>query len=181
MARRSRQLTADERRLWAQAMRDAMPLDGRATLPPVPPPPAPPPPAAKGKPADPPAPRRQAPPPKPAARALDQAGPVDLDRRTWQRLRRGRVPIEGRLDLHGLTQSEAHHRLNLFLGRMQLHGARCILIITGRGERNGGILRRMTPRWLEESPNRDRIVTYASAQPQHGGEGALYVLLKRRR
>ncbi|MEZ5825192.1 MAG: Smr/MutS family protein [Geminicoccaceae bacterium] len=63
----------------------------------------------------------------------------------------------------------------------QARGARCVLVITGMGQRNGGILRRMTPRWLDTEPNRSRILAYNTAHLRDGGDGALYVLLKRRR
>lgn len=124
------------------------------------------------------------PPPVPASpRAssrLDPRGPVDLDRRSWLRLARGQLPVEARLDLHGLTQAEAHDALKGFLERSQQRGLRCVLIITGRGLGSGGTLRRMTPRWLDEAPNRARVLAYTAAQRRHGGEGALYVLLRRR-
>ena len=105
----------------------------------------------------------------------------NADRRTVQRLKRGMMPIDGRLDLHGLTQKEAHERLASFIAIKQRQGARCVLVITGRGIRYGGILKHMTPRWLDEPPNRERVLTYSDAQIKHGGDGALYVLLRRRR
>lgn len=115
-----------------------------------------------------------------ASRRLDPTGPVDLDRRTWLKLRRGNYPIDARLDLHGLTQAEAHDRLAAFLAGAQARGNRCVLVITGRGARHGGTLRAMTPRWLDEAPNRGRVLSFAQAQLHHGGEGALYVLVRRR-
>lgn len=104
-----------------------------------------------------------------------------IDRRTAQRLRRGQMPVDGRLDLHGMTQSEAHERLSSFIAIKQRQGARCVLIITGRGLRSAGVLRHMTPRWLDTPPNRDRVLAHTVAQTRHGGDGALYVLLRRRR
>jgi DNA-nicking Smr family endonuclease len=113
--------------------------------------------------------------------ALGQS--VGVDRRTDDRLRRGQLVIDGRIDLHGLTQSAAHDALVRFLGDSQQAGRRCVLIITGKGAINqgGGILRNVTPRWLAEPGLRRMIVAIHQAQPRHGGEGALYVLLKRRR
>jgi DNA-nicking Smr family endonuclease len=105
---------------------------------------------------------------------------VDLDRRSWLRLRRGIYPIDARLDLHGLTQEQAHARLVSFLATAQVRGNRCVLVITGRGQRHGGTLRTMTPRWLDESNLRPLILAYAQARLEHGGDGALYVLLRRR-
>jgi DNA-nicking Smr family endonuclease len=174
--RRQRGVTHDELALWHHAVRDAAPLRaGAATLPPpVAPamePPAPPPPAIATPPK---------PPQTPTTRRLDAAGPVDLDRRSWLKLRRGSYPIDARLDLHGLSQAEAHGRLGVFLATAQARGNRCVLVITGRGLRTGGTLREMTPRWLEAEPNRRRVLSFAQAQLHHGGDGALYVLLRRR-
>ena len=178
--RRQRGVTHDELALWHHAVRDAAPLHGE-------PPPAPAPPPVAAAPPAPPAPAVAAPvrplplpPPPPATRRLDPTGPVDLDRRSWLRLRRGSYPIDARLDLHGLTQAEAHARLGAFLAAAQARGNRCVLVITGRGLRTGGTLREATPRWLETEPNRGRILSFARAQLHHGGEGALYVLLRRR-
>ena len=174
--RRQRGVTHEELTLWHHAMRGATPMHG-ATLP-APPTaqPAATPPAA---PAPSPAPAAVMPPPA-TVRRLDPSGPIDLDRRSWLRLRRGSYPIEARLDLHGLTQAEAHSRLGAFLANAQARGHRCVLVITGRGLRTGGTLRAMTPQWLEADPNRARVLSYAQAQLHHGGEGALYVLLRRR-
>ena len=176
--RRHRGLSPEELALWHHAVRDAEPLRpetvGRLEPPPAiaAPSPAAPPPPAKAMPA--------APPVLPQPRRLDPAGPVDLDRRSWLKLRRGSYPIDARLDLHGLTQAEAHARITTFLAAAQARGNRCVLVITGRGLRSGGTLREATPRWLETEPNRGRILSFAKAQLHHGGEGALYVLLRRR-
>jgi DNA-nicking Smr family endonuclease len=96
------------------------------------------------------------------------------------KLRRGSYPIDARIDLHGMTQAEAHTRLTNFLAGAQARGNRCVLIITGRGLRHGGTLREMTPRWLETEPTRGIVLSFAQARLHHGGEGALYVLLRRR-
>ena len=176
--RRQRGLTGEELALWHHAIRDTAPLRPAEAvqLPSPPAPPPPPPPAATAEPA------RQTPPParSPATRRLDPAGPVDLDRRSWLKLRRGSYPIDARIDLHGMTQAEAHARLGAFLAGAQARGNRCVLVITGRGVRHGGTLREMTPRWLETEPNRRLVLSFAPARLQHGGEGALYVLLRRR-
>ncbi len=170
---RSRRPTAEELALWRAAMRDTKPFAGR--LPPAEEP-APSPPTGEAPPdAAPPAPKVLRPP------RSDSRHPAGLDRRSWQRLRRGRLPIEGRLDLHGMTQEEAWRALLAFIDRMQAKGARCVLVITGRGIRTGGILRRATPRWLESPPLRERVLGFATARIEHGGEGALYVLLRRGR
>ncbi len=116
-----------------------------------------------------------------------------LDGRTQTRLRRGQMAIEARLDLHGMTQAQAHEALDNFLARAQDQGKRCVLVVTGKGgkaaedpdnmfaERRTGVLRAAVPRWLGEGGNRARVLSFDTAQPRHGGEGALYVLLRRRR
>ncbi len=105
-----------------------------------------------------------------------------VDRRTADRLRRGKLAIEARLDLHGLYQDEAHPQLNAFVAGAAAAQKRCVLVITGRGlGPEGGVLRRRVPQWLNQPPCRGMIVAVAQAQPEHGGAGALYVLLRRRR
>ena len=105
-----------------------------------------------------------------------------LDKRTKTRLRRGQVSIEARIDLHGLTQPEAHTQLLSFLESAFERGIRSVLVITGKGLRaNGkiGVLRSTVPRWLNELPARDWIKAFDYAANRDGGEGALYVLLRR--
>jgi DNA-nicking Smr family endonuclease len=121
------------------------------------------------KPAVPPGTPRHAPTPQPSGSGLD--------RRSAQRLKRGQLAIEARLDLHGMTQAEAHRALSAFIARCRAAGMRTVLIITGKS----GVLYGAVPRWLEESDNRARILASSRAQAQHGGAGALYVLLRRRR
>lgn len=161
---------------WHEALHGVAPLPGRAM-----------PPAAVtneaagaviAPPPTPAAPARSAAAPRPSVR-LDRSRPVDLDRRTWLKLRRGLYPIDARLDLHGLTQNQAHQALDAFLAGARTRGHRCVLVITGRGLRHGGTLRAATPRWLDTAPLRPRILAYADAQLRHGGDGALYVLLRR--
>jgi DNA-nicking Smr family endonuclease len=106
------------------------------------------------------------------------------DRRTADRLRRGRVAIDMRLDLHGLTLEIAHHRLLAFLVAAQASDARCVLVITGKGTRSdGGIgrLRAAVPRWLNESMFRPLVLSVTHARPKDGGAGALYILLRKSR
>nr|WP_246423222.1 Smr/MutS family protein [Roseospira visakhapatnamensis] len=115
-----------------------------------------------------------------ALRAGDGAG---IDRRTHDRFRRGRMAIEARLDLHGMTRERAHHALNAFLRRAHDQGARCVLVVTGKGSdrEGGGVLRRDVPRWLNQTDVRHLVLGFTPARPRDGGEGALYVLIKRRR
>jgi DNA-nicking Smr family endonuclease len=171
----------EELELWRHVISDAKPLRGRQR--PKRPPPAeaeePPAPAAKRRASPPPAPAPPKPPPPDLA--LDRT--AGIDKRLAERLKRGQLPIEGTLDLHGLTQAEAHRRLDAFIGAGFAAGRRCLLVITGKGvaRPEAGILREMLPRWLNEAPNRGRVLAIARAQPRHGGTGALYLLLKRQR
>jgi DNA-nicking Smr family endonuclease len=116
---------------------------------------------------------------------LDHGRAPGLDKRSSQRLKKGRMDIEARLDLHGNTQQEARRDLNSFVHRSYDRGLRCVLVITGKGMRlhSGqiGVLRRAVPQWLNENPLRSMILGFSHATPKDGGEGALYVLLKRKR
>jgi DNA-nicking Smr family endonuclease len=181
--RRRRTLTRGELDLWRQAVKDAVPLPGRdleaETAGAAPPAPEPPPPQSAPRPS--PRPPRSR--PAPELPVLAPGASKGTDKRTAERLRHGEMPIEGRLDLHGMTQDQAHGALSRFILRVHDEGKRCVLVITGKGYRDGqtGVLRQSVPRWLNTPPLRERILSFAHAQPKHGGEGALYVLLKRRR
>lgn len=169
MARRP---SEEETALWRRAMHDVRPRR-RAHAASVP--------EAKPLAPDPPAePQTLSPPSLPPAPSA--AIGTGLDHRSAQRLKRGELAIEGRLDLHGMTQEEAHDALNRFVARMHGDGRRVVLIITGKGARDGeGILRRAVPRWLAEPRCRPLVVATSEAQPRHGGAGALYILLRRKR
>ncbi len=106
-----------------------------------------------------------------------------IDQRQAERFRRGQIPIEGKIDLHGRTQAEAHDDLFHFLERAWKHGKRKVLVITGKGmtQSKSGILKANVPRWLNEPAFRRLVLAISQARPEHGGEGALYVLLKRPR
>jgi DNA-nicking Smr family endonuclease len=112
---------------------------------------------------------------------------VQLDRRAKQRVARGRDAIDAKIDLHGMTQSEAHHELLRFVRRAQTNGARLVLVVTGKGSgqsardpgRERGVLRRQVPLWLALPEFRSFIVGFDEAHLTHGGEGALYVRLRR--
>ena len=170
---RPRRPTAEELALWYGAMGVSPPSPERTP----PAPPAEPPVLPAAKPERRPA-REQA---RRWSAALDPHRPVGLDRRTWLRLKRGQVSIEQTLDLHGRTQEEAHRALGRFLLAAQAAGCRCVLVVTGKGLESGGTLRHMVPRWLNEGANRECVVAFSPAQARHGGTGALYVLLRRRR
>jgi DNA-nicking Smr family endonuclease len=108
-----------------------------------------------------------------------------LGRRLKQRVARGREPIDGRIDLHGMTQAQAHTALFHFLQRARADGAKTILVITGKGsghaDRERGVLKRQVPMWLALPEFRPLIVGFDDAHVGHGGEGALYVRLRRSR
>ena len=112
-----------------------------------------------------------------------EASLFNLDRRTTERLKRGQIPIEAQLDLHGLTQQEALDALANFLSTAIEAGQRCVLVITGKGtaREGGGVLRTLIPGWLAEGAYREWVLAAERAQPRHGGDGALYVLLRRQR
>lgn len=96
-----------------------------------------------------------------------------------RRIAREREEIAARLDLHGLDQDRARLAVHAFIRRAQNDGARAVLIITGKGSLGDGILRRRAPEWLAEPEVRDMVAGLSHAERHHGGEGALYVALKR--
>ena len=108
-----------------------------------------------------------------------------LGRREKSRIARGRTDIDARLDLHGLTQSEAHGRLLGFLQSMQSRGASVVLVITGKGRVGAtserGVLRRQVPQWLDLPEFRLCVSGFEEAHIGHGGEGALYVRVRKAR
>jgi DNA-nicking Smr family endonuclease len=186
--------------LWRAAMRDVRPLRRRKAKPEDVPEAAPaaeplPAEAAETAPAHPARPGAAVPPRGPVALpALRDYCAPGLDRRSSERLRRGRYPIEARLDLHGMTQDEAHRALTGFIARSARAELRCVLVITGKGLRgfadappgaaardDYGVLRQAVPRWLNEAPTREAVLAFGAAQPRDGGSGALYILLRRRR
>lgn len=102
-----------------------------------------------------------------------------LDRKNTRALAKGRLSIERRLDLHGLTLDDAHRRLTQVIDHCIVKGIRRLLVITGKGRGGEGVLRRKVPRWLETAPLRNAVLAIATAEARHGGEGALYVFLRR--
>lgn len=176
MSRRPAGLSAEDAALWRAVTKDMQPLHPRRSVAVAPAA------APAARPATRPVP---APPvrPTPVAGALG-APPAStgLDRRTATRLRRGRLDIDGRLDLHGLTQAEAHHALTEQVRSAHAAGRRVLLVVTGKGFRDGtGVLRAAVPRWLDEPPLRNLVLSAVPARPGDGGAGALYVLVRRRR
>lgn len=106
--------------------------------------------------------------------------PAQLDDKTTRAIARGRAPIDGRIDLHGLTQARAHQMLIARLEAGHRAGERIILVITGKGDRGEGVLRRAVPRWLAAPPLNALVSGYRRAHVGHGGDGALYVRIRRR-
>ena len=192
MRRRHGKPTRDDLDLWRRAIRDVRPVhrdrakpaeldppvpaaasDGAVEKPSAKPTAAPS--SARHRAPHPPA----SPPPLPPLAA--DGGPSGLDRRALRRVRRGAVAIEARLDLHGLTQDQAHLALSGFIRRCQADRKRVVLVITGTGIRRdgAGVLRTQVPRWLNEPDLRHRVIHLQTADRGHGGSGAFYVFLRR--
>jgi DNA-nicking Smr family endonuclease len=107
---------------------------------------------------------------------------VDLPMDALRRLRRGLLPIDGRLDLHGMGAREARGQLERFLRTMRARGERCVLVIHGKGEHSPhgtGVLRGEIAAWLSQGAASRHVAAFATAQRDDGGEGAVYVLLRR--
>jgi DNA-nicking Smr family endonuclease len=180
--RRSRPLTADEHALWSQVTRSIAPLrkprlQREAETPAE---------ESHAKPAKPVPAIPAARPPLPHA-APRPPGLAPIDRRLKQKLARGRAAIDATIDLHGRTQAEAHAALLRFLRSARASGARLVLVITGKGARRDdfaadrGVLRRQVPLWLRSAELRDVVIGFDWAHAAHGGEGALYVRIRRKR
>lgn len=184
--RRDKKLTREDRILWGKVARSVTPMPGKAAD------------AAEAEPPDfavlleaPPVaakPRGQASPPpvfmppySPERQPVSRAA-HGIDRTTRTKLAKGRLAIEGKVDLHDLTQSEAHALLLSFLHRAHADGRRHVLVVTGKGASLGsdGILRRAVPGWLATPPFRALVSAHEPAASRHGGSGALYVRLRRR-
>lgn len=115
---------------------------------------------------------------------LNHNSHAGLDKSNAKKLKKGQHPIEGQIDLHGMTQKKAYTAINSFIQNSFNARKRCILIITGKGNKldgSVGVLRLAVPRWLNEEPNRSCILAFSYAMPKDGGEGALYILLKKKR
>ena len=175
--------------LWQAVTKDVKPIKRKAPTA-RPEPPAPPksrkPGGAAKKPAPATAPRPGAMAPPPAAPKppeLSHGRAAGVDKRTVDRLRRGQIAIEAEIDLHGHTQEEAHRALQAFIAGQANAGRRCVRVVTGKGSfrEGGGVLKTAVPRWLNEAPLREKVLAFSHARRDDGGEGALYVLLRRKR
>jgi DNA-nicking Smr family endonuclease len=185
-----RRLTAEEIELWHQVVEKTERLHA-AMHPPRPLP--------KPKPSKPPVARVATPLDKPLSKApapgwtiQKSAKPpaVQMDRKAYGRLKRGKLVPERRIDLHGMTLERAHPELTRFILSSQASGCRLVLVITGKGKRDDGgspisgmrgILRRNVPIWLAMQPLAQAVIQVSPAHVSHGGDGALYVYLKRSR
>ena len=123
---------------------------------------------------------------------------MGLDGSTADKLRRGKVEPQASIDLHGLTQAQAHLKLVTFVRRCADRELRCLLVVTGKGATPGkaekdsdvfempvrarsGVLKEMVPRWLQDGDVRAQVAGIQTAHVRHGGAGAVYVYLRRRR
>ena len=177
---RKRHLSEEERALWESVARQVKPLRKKPRLvkqaaSPVAESPA-------TRPSSSPRPIASAQPPKPSKPATPPLAP--LGRREKSRLSRGRSEIDARIDLHGMTQTRAHRALHGFLQRAHSEGLTFVLVITGKGKVGGGeagrgVLRRQVPQWLSLPEFRSVVVGFEEAHIGHGGEGALYVRVRR--
>jgi len=107
--------------------------------------------------------------------------PALLDQSTTRKISKGRIGIDSKIDLHGLTQAEAYSKLYRFIEMAYATDRRTILVITGKGVKGEGILKAMVPRWLSEPSFRLMVSAYNEAHISHGGGGALYVRIRKRK
>lgn len=119
----------------------------------------------------------QAPKPPPAKPEDKRA----FDRGWEEKLSKKGAEVEARLDLHGMSQTEAYDALRRFIRAQQAAGRRTLLVITGKGRVGGGVLRRLLPLWLEEAPLRDAVIAFTPAKQKDGGAGAFYVRLRKKK
>ena len=165
-----RPLRPEEVRVWAEVAATVEPAPGKVApeIPPDEPAPVP----AAAAPAA--SPKTQ------KVKAAPKAAPDLIEPKRQRRIVRERDPIDARIDLHGMDQDRARAVLHAFLARAYDDAARAVLVITGKGLQGDGVLRRRTPEWLAEPAVRPMIAGVSQAHRRHGGEGALYVALKRK-
>jgi DNA-nicking Smr family endonuclease len=175
-----RPLKPEERQIWGMVAATVHPLPGKAT-------PAeafPPPPRGEGSGVGAPAPSAgktlQGPRKHPHTQPSPRTGERAIEPNRKHRIAREREPIGARLDLHGLDQDRARGVLERFLARAWDEGFRAVLVITGKGVQGDGILKRRTPEWLAAPHLAHMVAGISDAARHHGGEGALYVALKRK-
>ena len=197
MSRKRRELSPEDREIWGRVVQTARPLKSElpsVLLPEVTPEPGP---VLKKAPERARAvlrPNPSGPPPghdlaHPLSEALARV-PVQMDKRQFQRLSRGKLDPEARIDLHGMTLAQAHGALNGFILRAHAAGLRLVLVITGKGKtvaddgpipRRQGALKHDVPQWLRMAPLGPVVLEIREAHIRHGGAGAYYVYLRRTR
>lgn len=193
--RRPRHLSAEERSLWDQVARAATPMDPARPTPPtpvMPKPKAPPPLRAPllafevGSQVN----HRRDHDLMPALTQTLRYAPVQMDAKAHGKMTRGKLRPEARIDLHGMTVAEAHPALRGFILSEHAAGSRLVLVITGKGKLRDyeapmpvrqGVLRHQVPQWLRLPPLNHIVMQITPANIRHGGEGALYVYLRRTR
>lgn len=171
-----RRLKGEDKALWERVARTVAPLRNSAS-------PAAVEAAREPQPAEPPPPPPE---PVPVVQPPEAAKPKpprvigDLDRKMRRKLARGGVTLDARIDLHGMTEAEAHGALNRFIHHSHGEGRRMVLVITGKGSggEGRGVLRRAVPHWLLGRELSRLVVSFGPAHPNHGGDGALYVRLR---
>ncbi|MCA0400894.1 MAG: Smr/MutS family protein [Proteobacteria bacterium] len=172
-------ISPEDHALWAHVTRSAKPLPGRKPLdiPQMP----------QAEPAQMPMGMTGAPAPSAPLKPRGLPPLAGIEKRVMRQLSRGTAPLERRIDLHGMRQAEAHAALLSFIHSAHHDGVRLVLVITGKGggvDSRGeekGILRRYVPHWLADPVMRRLVLGFESAARGHGGEGALYVRLRRKR
>ena len=164
-----KKLSEEDRVLWTLVARTARPLKGHKAV-------------EIAEPAKPEAPKVPAAltSPPPALPPKKQHIFHSIDDQTRDKLAKGRLPIEGRVDLHGMRQDEAHALLLSFLGRAYAGGVRYVLVITGKGQGGEGVLKRLVPAWLATPAFRPLVSSHDFAARGHGGSGAIYIRLRKR-
>lgn len=181
--RKDSDLRPDDQALWQSLTRDVRPLADRPPAPPLP----------KNS-----RPGQRAAPMMPVIGSGGGLAPGGIDRKRLRRLGRGHERVDSVIDLHGMTGEAAHQRLLSHLNRAVSRGERLVLVITGKGGRRfsqseaipaefrrredfgeSGVLKRMAPLWLEGPDLAPLVAGFSAAHQEHGGEGALYVLLRK--
>lgn len=180
MARRT--LTRDDRRLWSRVERTLDKVKKASAATPEPETPAAPEPKAPPKFIKPVKSAQPAPQPVATPRPVPHAAPHELEPRRHRRLARERDPIDAKIDLHGHGRFQAQDALTSFLLGAHARGYRAVLVVTGKGSRSGGtgIIRASVAEWVAQPPLRAIVAGVSPAHRRHGGEGAVYVTLRKR-
>lgn len=190
-----RKLSQDERALWRKVAQNTEPLTKGETFDPGSYLPEPKQSKDPRKPQGDTFPHKQPPKPKQTGHDLVPSlperlrqGPIQMDRKSFGKMKRGKLAPEGRIDLHGMTLDRAHPALTRFILSSHTSGKRLVLVITGKGKNRDeggpipvrhGVLRHQVPQWLAQAPLRSLVLQVTQAHISHGGGGAYYVYLRR--